>query len=62
MVSKKPGCAQASLGSLFEAAVFDPERLLEIIGELSRRFEPCESKSVYEAWHRIPRARLPGIE
>ena len=37
-VRKKLGCARAALGSLSEAAtVFDPERLIGIIGELSDR-------------------------
>ncbi len=37
-VQKKLGCGRAALGSLSEAAtVFDPERLIGIIGELSDR-------------------------
>lgn len=37
-VQKKRGCARAALGALSEAAtVFDPERLVGIIGELSDR-------------------------
>ena len=37
-VQKKLGCARAALGSLSEAAtVFDPDRLIEIIAELSDR-------------------------
>lgn len=40
-VQKKLGCARASLGSLSEAtAVFDPQRLQEIIGELGQQLQP----------------------
>lgn len=40
-VQKRLGCGRASLGSLSEAAsVFDPERLKEIIGELSDELAP----------------------
>lgn len=40
-VQKKLGCARASLGSLSESkAVFDPELLKEIIGELSDQLKP----------------------
>jgi hypothetical protein len=40
-VQKKLGCPRASLGSLSESrAVFDPELLKEIIGELSDQLKP----------------------
>jgi hypothetical protein len=40
-VQRKLGCSRASLGSLSEATdVFDPERLREIIGELSEQVQP----------------------
>jgi DDE family transposase len=40
-VQKRLGCGRASLGSLAEAAsVFDPERLKEIIAELSAELQP----------------------
>ena len=40
-VQEKLGCARASLGSLSEAtAVFEAERLKEIIGELGEQLEP----------------------
>jgi hypothetical protein len=40
-VQKRLGCGRASLGSLSEAAsVFDPERLKEIIAELSAELQP----------------------
>ena len=40
-VQKKLGCQRAALGSLSEAAtVFDPERLIEIIHELSGQLPP----------------------
>jgi hypothetical protein len=40
-VQRKLGCPRASLGSLSEATeVFEPERLLEIIGELSEDLVP----------------------
>jgi hypothetical protein len=40
-VQKKLGCARASLGSLSESVtVFDPERLKEIIAELSSQLAP----------------------
>ena len=40
-VQKKLGCARAALGSLSEAtAVFDPQRLQEIIGELGQQLQP----------------------
>jgi Transposase DDE domain len=40
-VQKKLGCPRTSLGSLSESvAVFDPERLKEIIGELGAQLEP----------------------
>src|SRR5262245_55247692 len=40
-VQKKLGCARTSLGSLSESvAVFEPERLKEIIGELAGQLEP----------------------
>jgi hypothetical protein len=52
-VQKKLGCARAALGSLSEATtVFDPERLKEIIAELSDEAT---------AFHRDPRLRnVPG--
>ena len=41
-VQKKLGCERAALGSLSEAAtVFDPERLVEIIQELSGQLDSC---------------------
>jgi hypothetical protein len=40
-VQKLLGCSRASLGSLSEATtVFDPERLVEIIGELAAQLQP----------------------
>lgn len=40
-VQKKLGCPRTSLGSLSESvAVFEPERLKEIIAELSSQLEP----------------------
>lgn len=40
-VQKKLGCPRTSLGSLSESvSVFDPERLKEIIGELSGQLQP----------------------
>src|SRR5271170_7313514 len=40
-VQKKLGCPRTSLGSLSESVtVFDPERLKEIIAELSNQLEP----------------------
>ncbi len=40
-VQKKLGCERAALGSLSEAAtIFDPERLVEIIQELSGQLPP----------------------
>ena len=42
-VQKKLGCQRAALGSLSEAtAVFDPERLKEIIAELGDQLKPLE--------------------
>jgi len=42
-VQKKLGCQRAALGSLSEAtAVFDPERLKEIIAELRDQLKPLE--------------------
>lgn len=41
-VQKKLGCARAALGSLSEAStIFDPERLIEIIQELSGQLAPA---------------------
>ncbi len=43
-VQRKLGCSRTSLGSLSEATdVFDPERLREIIGELSKEVKPTRS-------------------
>jgi Transposase DDE domain len=40
-VQKRLGCPRISLGSFSEAAnIFDPERLKEVIGELSQQLEP----------------------
>src|SRR5271156_6772602 len=40
-VQKRLGCSRSSLGSLSEAvAVFEPERLKHIIGELGGRLQP----------------------
>ena len=45
-VQKRLGCGRASLGSLSEAAsVFDPERLKEIIAELSAELVPLARNS-----------------
>jgi hypothetical protein len=42
-VQRKLGCGRASLGSLSEATdVFDPQRLREIIGELSDQLKPIQ--------------------
>ena len=42
-VQKKLGCQRAALGSLSEAtAVFDPERLKEIIAELGDQLKPLQ--------------------
>jgi len=42
-VQRKLGCSRASLGSLSEStAVFEPELLREIIGELSEQLEPIQ--------------------
>lgn len=43
-VQRKLGCGRSSLGSLSEATdVFDPERLREIIGQLSAEIKPTRS-------------------
>ena len=43
-VQRKLGCSRASLGSLSESiAVFEPELLREIIGELSEQLEPIKN-------------------
>ena len=52
-MQKKFGCGRAALGSLSEAAtVFDPERLIGIIAELSDRLprSPHEAGSRDEKW------------
>ena len=45
-VQRKLGCSRSSLGSLSEATdVFDPERLLQIIGELAAKVKPSRDRS-----------------
>jgi len=45
-VQRKLGCSPASLGSLSEStAVFQPERLLDIIAELGAQLEPMARDS-----------------
>src|SRR3972149_4643321 len=45
-VQRKLGCGRASLGSLSEAtAVFDPERLRQIIGGLAAEVKPSRDRS-----------------
>ena len=59
-VQKKLGCGRAALGSLSEAAtVFDPERLIGIIGELSDRLP----RSLHDARSRdgAPAARTRAL-
>lgn len=46
-VQRKLGCARSSLGSLSESvAVFEPERLREIITKLGGQLEPSTNRKV----------------
>jgi hypothetical protein len=54
-VQKLLGCSRASLGSLSEATtVFDPKRLVEIIGELAAQLQPLHrDKRLQDVHHAV---------
>jgi len=53
-VQKKLKCSRAALGSLSDAArVFDPELLLQIIGELAEQLQPLDLRKGYDQIHGV---------